>query len=178
MAAFNVELNSRLTQAQTCGELISVVSENVAKFNVVNATTALHKIAKTFRATAEKAAEIQPSLELLLARLTKLLPVSCQPRHLSNTLWACGVLDVDSPELEKVILQELSKQVSRLNPQELANAIYGLGKRSKLGEKGFETAALLIDTSLPSLDSFTPQGYEETSTNPRWYLGCPISCGL
>lgn len=167
MAAFNIELNQRLGQAQTCAELSAVVTENVGKFNVVNAATAFHKFGKTFRTTSQKIDEIQPSLELLQTRLVKLLPVSCQPRHLSNILWASGVLDIKLPELEKAVAKEMPVQAPRMNQQELANAIYGLGKRSSLGEQGFEIAALLVATALPGLDDFTPQGL----SNCVWAFG-------
>eukprot|EP00927_Polykrikos_kofoidii_P055132 TRINITY_DN49431_c0_g1_i1.p1 TRINITY_DN49431_c0_g1~~TRINITY_DN49431_c0_g1_i1.p1 ORF type:complete len:988 (+),score=167.95 TRINITY_DN49431_c0_g1_i1:50-3013(+) len=89
-----IQLNKQLVAYSSPDEVLRLVRINLSGFNLVNCTTALHRLAK-MASGAEAAGRAEDLLARLLQRTVELVGVAgskCPPQNLANALWACGRL--------------------------------------------------------------------------------------
>lgn len=181
----NIQINLELGRARGAMNLLAVVNQHLRKFNMVNASTALQRLAKSagnknadtedaegFSNSLNNRIKRDPRFTALLEKTTKLAaldPSTYQPRHLSTTLWACATLDVQDSGLEKVILTACDHKLHDFKSQEISNLIWAVARLGgKSGTWTIWRAFLqrLLPIAHPILWDFTPQGL----SNVAWGL--------
>ena len=165
----NIQVNQALGRSQRQSDLLGLIQTHLSMFNLVNASTALIRLAKT-SSTSEQQQLKTNSLFLQLCETTATLitsdPRSCQPRHLSTSLWACATLDIHSSKLEFAILTVAKNLAHRFSSQELSNMIWAVAKLGGLGEAGVVLLTRLATAVKVCITQFTPQGL----SNIMWAL--------
>ncbi|CAE7569666.1 VCPKMT [Symbiodinium sp. CCMP2592] len=164
-----IELNRWLTQS-TAPEIIQVVQENLAEFNLVNCTTALQRYAKALgsgpgrpdaarRGGQQRPAEAEEPLRRLLLRTAELAQAAgtqVPPQNLANALWAAERL-VASPGAPQATLAAIArkamgdpKRLRAFSGQHLANIAWAIAKLLT----GSSAAQLLQSAGATSQEAF------------------------
>lgn len=102
-------LNSKLVKSEDAETILSLVSKNAKQLNPVNAATALHRIAshlKKARATRDRVLRDSRFLALLDAAADR--AASCNPRSVSDMLWAFATLQHWPPAMLKPLLTRVA----------------------------------------------------------------------
>jgi hypothetical protein len=102
-------LNSKLVKSEDAETILSLVSKNAKQLNPVNAATALHRIAshlKKARATRDRVLRDARFLALLDAAADR--AASCNPRSVSDMLWAFATLQHWPPSMLKPLLTRVA----------------------------------------------------------------------
>jgi hypothetical protein len=129
------------------GEILNVVEESMNEFSVVNAVTALHRLAKTEDAHAWRR---DPRIKYLNRRITKMFASAkrdevekketgrrvpgndwvyyIDTRSLTNAAWAFAQLHLRHDELLEAISEETCKKIYDSNAQQLAILSWSFAK--------------------------------------------------
>ena len=149
-------INKSLTQARDCREIISIIENNVHSFNAVNASTAIHRLAKKSgrRTNIEKL-----TLESLTAIILDKIP-ECKPQQLANIAWAFATLGYENKALFESLGAEAVRKIRDFNPQDIANTAWAFATL------GYENKALFESLGVEAvrkIRDFNPQNIANTA---------------
>ncbi|BDA46187.1 probable RAP domain-containing protein, chloroplastic [Coccomyxa sp. Obi] len=151
-----VHINKRITAAQSAEAVMSVVQQDLDKFDAVCMATALHTLA-SMRASAQQYSalfERQEVLRLMHVIGTRLSEFTA--RNLSNSLWALAKMGHNPGEaMLNAMAAEVAKKFGGCNAQNLANIAWSYATLShNPGEELLEAIAVQAEKKLAE---FSPQ---------------------
>jgi len=129
-------INAEVIKSAETGDLakvLAVVGSHLTEMNLVNLTTALHRLAK-MTATSQSRLLLQdnPTLERLLNSLSLALdalkPDEVAAQSLSNAAWSLATLQLPRAGLFSKIVTLAAGDVSSFQPFELANLLWACAK--------------------------------------------------
>lgn len=141
----NIELNKQLVQCWYSEDVLHVVSAHLKEFNLVNCTTALHRLAKSSGKQPPRLGKLETDLLQRTVELVRAAGYNCPAQNLANALWACEKLQVKDASLTDALVAAASEAVSdewRLSSfsgQQLANVVWAAAKIS--GSRDFKPFA-------------------------------------
>lgn len=182
-----IQLNRSLTQTQRAEEVLQIVRDGLEEFNLVNCTTALHRLAKAMafggkggskgggKAKGGKSKHACSSeLEPLLARTSKLVKeagTKTPPQNMSNALWALERLGLDLGHQEAASLASTARNLiadsgclAKFSGQNLANTAWAVAKMLS----GRPASTAVVGSSLSSEKFFSP--FIGAIADMVWYL--------
>ncbi|CAL8462328.1 g1861 [Coccomyxa elongata] len=151
-----VHINKRITAAQSAEAVMSVVQQDLDKFDAVCMATALHTLASMRASTQQYSAlfERQEVLRLMHVIGTRLSDFTA--RNLSNSLWALAKMGHNPGEaMLNAMAAEVAKKLGGCNAQNLANIAWSYATLShNPGEELLEAIAVEAEKKLAE---FSPQ---------------------
>lgn len=146
--------------------LLHFVGERLREFSIVNAVTALHRLAKT----AEAQVANDPRMQSLTARIAHIFNTAVpknQPspgggkwthhvdlRALTNTVWAQAKMGVSDPAMHGHVAEEVIKRISESTSQQIANCAWAF---AKLIVRNDRLLTALGNEASGRMDEFSPQ---------------------
>jgi len=130
------QINAEVIRSFTTGDparVLSVIADNLVEMNLVNLTTALHRLAK-MTSTPHRRLLLQedPVFERLLRSvslaLDALKPREVAAQSLSNVAWSMATLQLPRADLVSKIVTLAAGDVSSFQPFELANLLWACAK--------------------------------------------------
>eukprot|EP00931_Biecheleriopsis_adriatica_P043090 TRINITY_DN2462_c0_g1_i2.p1 TRINITY_DN2462_c0_g1~~TRINITY_DN2462_c0_g1_i2.p1 ORF type:complete len:709 (+),score=144.83 TRINITY_DN2462_c0_g1_i2:90-2216(+) len=124
----------RASESDDVDHLMAVVMSHLSNMNLVNLSTALHRIAKTVGKESSKRHHL--ALEQDLARLCRATyealkgaePSQVQPQTLSNVSWSLATLRMPQPELQEVLRYLCVGNIEYFKGYELATTLWAHAK--------------------------------------------------
>lgn len=105
-------INTQLVAAADANAVLALVAKHQTTFNGVNAATALHRVAqhlKKSRAQRDRILRDDRFLSLVDAVVDQ--AGNCNPRSVSDILWACATLRYWPPQMLKPVLTQVCQRV-------------------------------------------------------------------
>mmetsp|Transcript_23181 Transcript_23181/g.50884 ORF Transcript_23181/g.50884 Transcript_23181/m.50884 type:complete len:785 (-) Transcript_23181:87-2441(-) len=144
----NVAINQKLVQCWYTKDVIDVLKVHLDEFNLINCTTALHRLGKATKGAPQQLGQWEQKLLEHTVEHVQSAGDRCPPQNLANALWACEKLHVkDGKELQALLgaAREAvsdTKRLPKFTGQQLANVIWAASKLGATRDFGaFETAA-------------------------------------
>jgi hypothetical protein len=135
--AASVRVNRVLSNARSTADVIEAVRDHGSKFDVVNMTTAIHRLGKLYRVQGKQkddpSVDVRggPEVKTLLAMIRGSLP-RLEPRQVGNIVWGLAALDMGQDAEATTLVRDITDVVlersllSGFKSQEMANLAWGL----------------------------------------------------
>ena len=162
---FSIQINRHLVGAETVEEILAIYAEHHAIFDVVNLTTALHRITKRQRSWQPLQGDAR--FVALLRTIVHTPKRDFNARHLSSTAWAFAAAGVTPPALfDDLAARSLevlegvgrggggSPAAASVNPQELSSLTWAFTTARVAAPALFKAVAA---EAIPRLHEFDPQ---------------------
>jgi len=163
------EFNDIIIGAVDASQILQFVEARVTEFHVINAVTALHRLAKT-----EDPLHVarDPRIDVLRDRVLHMFHHSVpkdEPlirekgadwnyhvdmRALTNTIWAQAKMNIVDPVMLGYVSDEVLSRIGESSAQQMANCAWALGKLSVRNEVLLTAVA---DEATGRMDDFSPQ---------------------
>mmetsp|Transcript_88232 Transcript_88232/g.228886 ORF Transcript_88232/g.228886 Transcript_88232/m.228886 type:complete len:705 (-) Transcript_88232:295-2409(-) len=129
-------INSEVIKSSATGDIakvLAVVGGHLTEMNLVNLTTALHRLAKmTATSKSQLLLKENPTFERLLNSLSLALdalkPDEVAAQSLSNVAWSLATMQLPRADLFSKIVSLAAGDVSSFQPFELANLLWACAK--------------------------------------------------
>eukprot|EP00930_Biecheleria_cincta_P000987 TRINITY_DN102167_c0_g1_i1.p1 TRINITY_DN102167_c0_g1~~TRINITY_DN102167_c0_g1_i1.p1 ORF type:complete len:818 (+),score=145.71 TRINITY_DN102167_c0_g1_i1:101-2455(+) len=144
-------INAQIIAAADHGDLehlIVTIKAYLPDMNLVNISTAVHRVAKMAGSSCQLAARVQQhkELEMLLAQLANTLeladPSDVRCQTISNVLWSLATLRRQHTDIIQALAIRASSILAQFKAFELSTTLWALAKLSSLGELGCEVKSL------------------------------------
>ena len=150
-------INSRLVKSRDAEEVLTLTDKNKKQLNAVNAATALHRIASHLKKTrAQRDRVLRDPRFLELLDIAEDRAPLCNPRSVSDTLWAFATLQHWPPKMLTPLLTRVAVhlEANAFEAQHLALIVWAFAvlelKPTKLLDR-------IEACSISQLPSFRPQ---------------------
>eukprot|EP00928_Gymnodinium_smaydae_P067664 TRINITY_DN5066_c0_g2_i1.p1 TRINITY_DN5066_c0_g2~~TRINITY_DN5066_c0_g2_i1.p1 ORF type:complete len:415 (-),score=70.11 TRINITY_DN5066_c0_g2_i1:390-1634(-) len=152
-------INSRLISVAKIGSLdtfLKTVAEDLPRMNLVNLSTALHRLAKLTSASTRDLVKQNATFDVLLATVRNKLAIRQprpvpQPQALSNIAWALATIQhVDLPLLEACVSLAV-RQVSGFKPFEMSPILWAFATFKSLDPAACACATPFFQAASKSL---------------------------
>jgi len=150
-------INTQLVKAADAEGVLELVDKNGPALNAVNCATALHRLASHLKRQRVQRDFVKRDRRFaaLVAATVERAP-SCNPRSVSDVLWACATLGVWPAEMLKPLLTQVSAHLQRdaFEAQHLALVAWAF---AVLECKPVVLLTLIEKSALKQLSAFNPQ---------------------
>ena len=118
-------INKALTSCRTAKDICAVCLDSIDKFNSINVSTALHRLAKCTQKPDRETIQIA---QRICNRAMETLN-DFDSRGIANLMWALATLGLaPGPELEAAMCRRATAISGEFNPQAVANLMWALAK--------------------------------------------------
>ncbi|KAK9808820.1 hypothetical protein WJX72_004223 [[Myrmecia] bisecta] len=144
--------NKRLIACRSAAEILHFVEGHLDGFNVVNAVTAFHRLAKHCQHVSEadkEAIRADPRTQAVAARVAS-FEEDWRGMALPNIAWAQGSLQHGPPDLIPKVAERVRPRLRWMNEQEVANVVWALARVGHDPPGWFDNAATVIRDQMPT----------------------------
>lgn len=160
----NVQLNQLIVHAGAPERILQIVDENFDQLNVVNLTTALHRLASVSLVNKKAGLRREPRFRRLVTRLSdtvrKAEPASLKPQDLSNVVWALTKLGIQNGILFNLLADRILLRLDSFKPVNLSMTLWAFARSGIYDEKLLQAASTEVKKQLKD---FEPQQVANTA---------------
>mmetsp|Transcript_108487 Transcript_108487/g.203660 ORF Transcript_108487/g.203660 Transcript_108487/m.203660 type:complete len:586 (-) Transcript_108487:128-1885(-) len=134
-------------------QLLWTISKHLLDMNLVNLSTALHRVAKLANNSSAthvilgQCSVVHQLLEAIVVQLQKESVLHVKPQSLSNILWALASLQIVSKPIIQLCLHISEQSLASFKPFEVSTTLWALAKLKTLGPGTFPSIKSMFDAA-------------------------------
>lgn len=160
----SIRLNKDLAAKWSARDILETAELHLAQFDVINAVTALHRVAKsTDRFEAQRDEQMNATLLALIDKVVVTVTDSLaliEAKEVTKTCWALSKLGLGHGSTMDAIAEQVVLKVGELDGQGLSNSVWGFAT-ARIKHKRLLSA--VAAEAVRQLEDFDPQGLSNSA---------------
>lgn len=160
----SIRLNKDLAAKWSARDILETSELHLAQFDVINAVTALHRVAKsTDRLEVQRDTRLSTTLTALIDKVVLTVTdseVLIEAKEVTKTCWALSKLQLGTGPTMDAIAEQVVRKVDELDGQGLSNAVWGFATARIVHRR---LLAAVAGEAVRQLEDFDPQGLSNSA---------------